>query len=303
MDAEAIGVTRSTGLVGAVFYHSLAPSAVVTAVPRLLTAFNSASRETHLLRYVITEVGIPETVITERIDGAVLDRLTAVVKDERYVTLDFRERAPSDRRSEMPAQLHLSLIPKRTAAGEGPLEVPFEVRAFFPRRVVTSSDAVVGALSEIANVLRAAYAFIHAGPDDERVQREASAIAATNFFGKPTPKVRKWVERLDHIQMNRNLLGSGRIRGAYWGTFLGAHFVERLGGPGRVKASAPVEKVEPLLSGITYLQLTADVWDYQRRDFPVKLATLERYLEPISLVSVERIPIPRFSRWDRSTRT
>jgi hypothetical protein len=291
-------MTPSSGFVGAAFYHSLTPSEVVTVVPRLLTAFDSATRAVGLLRYVVSQLVRPSDFPTKRVDGDALERLATAIVDERILSVDFRERPPLDRTSVVPAQLSFSLTPNRVA--QQPVEVPFEAIAFFPRRVVASTRALVGAVSEIAETLGASYALVHAGRDAEMVKQEARGIAATHFFEEPSPEERERVGRLDHVQMHRPVLGCERIPGAYWGTFLAPHFVERLGGLARVRTSAPVEKVEALSSGMAYLQLTADVWDYDRADFPEKLASLERYLEPISLLSLERIAIPLRFKSDRA---
>ena len=286
----------SAGFVGAGFYHTLPPTAVVTAIPRIITAFDSATRAVDLLRYVVSHEMRPSSVVTKPVDAAALERLTAAILDDRILILELQERPRLPRTSVVSAEMQFSLRPH--GSRKQPVEVPFEATALFPRRVVTSTRALVGAVSEIVEILGAPYACVHAGRDEQMVKDEARGLAGVLFYAKPSPEERERVERLDHVQINRGVLGSERIRGAYWGTFLGAHFVDRLGGLDRMRANAPVERVEVLSSGTAYLQLTDEVWDYDRRNFAKKLASLERYLEPISLASIERIPgPPRGPKW------
>lgn len=94
-------------------------------------------------------------------------------------------------------------------------------------------------------------------------------------------------DRVDQLAQVRSLVGP-RLRGTYWGTFLGRDMVDELGGAERIRGEAPVHLVEPFGDGALYLQLTPEPEPITTSAMQAGLLALEQFLQPVL------VPLPPF---------
>ena len=94
-------------------------------------------------------------------------------------------------------------------------------------------------------------------------------------------------DRIRQLGQVRSLVGP-RLRGTYWGTFVGREMVEELGGMQRVMREAPVHRVEAVGHSGLYLQLTRSPEPITAPAMKKGLLDLEHYLQPVL------VPLPPY---------
>ncbi len=88
--------------------------------------------------------------------------------------------------------------------------------------------------------------------------------------------------RLLGLQRRRQMIGA-YARSAAWGTYLGGHLLEALGGFDAIQRSAPVTKVCSIPRGGAYLQLASDPLFLGTPEYEAAASRLEEFLRPILL--------------------
>lgn len=94
-------------------------------------------------------------------------------------------------------------------------------------------------------------------------------------------------DRVEALTRVRSAVGA-RLRGTYWGTFLGREMVAELGGAERIMREAPVHLVEPFGDGALYLQLTPEPEPITTPAMQTGLLALEQFLQPVL------VPLPPY---------
>jgi hypothetical protein len=94
-------------------------------------------------------------------------------------------------------------------------------------------------------------------------------------------------DRIRQLAQVRSLVGP-RLRGTYWGTFLGREMVAELGGAERITREAPVHLVESFGDGALYLQLTPEPEPITTPAMQTGLLALEQFLQPVL------VPLPLY---------
>jgi|JI8StandDraft_2_1071088.scaffolds.fasta_scaffold28660_2 hypothetical protein len=94
-------------------------------------------------------------------------------------------------------------------------------------------------------------------------------------------------DRVEQLVEVRSLVGP-RLRGTYWGTFIGREMVDELGGADRVRREAPVHLVEPFGDGALCLQLTPVPEPITTPAMQSGLLALEQFLQPVL------VPLPPY---------
>ncbi|WP_396213868.1 type VI immunity family protein [Gemmatimonas sp.] len=94
-------------------------------------------------------------------------------------------------------------------------------------------------------------------------------------------------DRVEQLAEIRSLVGP-RLRGTYWGTFLGREMVDELGGAERITREAPVHLVESFGDGALYLQLTPVPEPITTPAMQTGLIALEQFLQPVL------VPLPPY---------
>jgi hypothetical protein len=111
---------------------------------------------------------------------------------------------------------------------------------------------------------------------------ELSAIPS-RILGETLPAREELrLQWLGFWQQYREEIGT-LVRGAYWGNFLGAELVRRLGGLEAVLGAAPGAVVTPIEGGGVYVQVSKEPSpDLPPRD-QERLRALAGFLEPVSI--------------------
>lgn len=157
---------------------------------------------------------------------------------------------------------------------------------------------LLGGVKELFRLLDAPSGYIHVATDQTLVQGElgftsmgpARPLLERKADGAAGPAVDlDWLnwkhpedtnDRIEQLALVRSQVGP-RLRGTYWGTFLGRELVDELGGESRIAREAPVAVVESLDGGGMYLQLTPSPEPITTPVMQRGLVALERFLEPV----------------------
>jgi len=174
-------------------------------------------------------------------------------------------------------------------------------------RTLPSSETrqYITALQRVFSLLNAPSGYVHA------TSEWTCAVSETGFVGvsptRPEPPsrpdgtrdpdvARAWLmwkheedtnERVRAVADVRAQVGP-RLRGTYWGTFLGREMVDELGGAVRVRREAPVHLVESFGDGALYLQLTPEPAPITTPAMQTGLLALEQFLLPVL------VPLPPY---------
>lgn len=130
---------------------------------------------------------------------------------------------------------------------------------------------------EIWNLLEPACGIAVWGPTFTDVYSELSVTPISDWRAPPNPRKEA---RLLGLQRSRHLIGE-YLRGAAWGTYLGKHLVDKLGGIEAIAKAAPVTAVRALTAGGAYLQLAAAPLSIGSADYEAASSLLEQYLSPV----------------------
>lgn len=170
---------------------------------------------------------------------------------------------------------------------------------------VTGIGAVVRGLKALFIQLDAPSAYAHVSSDRSLVQGELGFQPISTYRPPParrsdgsvdTQAAQEWLnwkhiedtnDRVRELAHVRSLVGS-RLRGTYWGTFLGREMVAELGGAERILREAPVHLVEPFGEGALYLQLTPEPEPITTPAMQTGLLALEQFLQPVL------VPLPPY---------
>lgn len=161
----------------------------------------------------------------------------------------------------------------------------------------TETVAFIDALRALFQLLDAPCGYLHVSTDLGLAQAElgfqpimgrrptetAQDHAGSIYYTHPEDTN----DRVEQLARVRSLVGS-RLRGTYWGTFLGREMVEELGGAKRVMSEAPVHLVEPFGDGALYLQLTPEPEPITTPAMQTGLLALEQFLQPVL------VPLPPY---------
>ncbi len=161
----------------------------------------------------------------------------------------------------------------------------------------TETVAFIDALRALFQLLDAPCGYLHVSTDPGLAQAElgfqpimgrrptetAQDHAGSIYYTHPEDTN----DRVEQLARVRSLVGS-RLRGTYWGTFLGREMVDELGGADRVRREAPVHLVEPFGNGALYLQLTPEPEPITTPAMQTGLLALEQFLQPVL------VPLPPY---------
>jgi hypothetical protein len=125
----------------------------------------------------------------------------------------------------------------------------------------------------------------HRPPPVRRSNGSVDAQAAQEWLNWKHPEDTN--DRVRELAQVRSLVGP-RLRGTYWGTFLGREMVDELGGAERVRREAPVHLVESFGDGALYLQLTPEPEPITTPAMQTGLLALEQFLLPVL------VPLPPY---------
>lgn len=191
------------------------------------------------------------------------------------------------------ASLQRHPIPFARANGENYLQ-----RVTLHRSLAaTETDAFTGALRTLFELLDAPCGYLHVSTDQGLAQSEigfqpimgrrptetAQDHAGSIYYTHPEDTN----DRVDQLAQVRTLVGR-RLRGTYWGTYLGREMIEELGGAERIMREAPVHLVEPFGDGALYLQLTPSPEPITTPAMQSGLLALEQFLQPVL------VPLPLY---------
>lgn len=228
---------------------------------------------------ILSESGLPGR--EAKLSKQNLTRIISELASGSYEGLELNEHKRSDReRGTEGAMLDLRISRDPQA---GPSAVaPYAVYILTADAAVQTPGELASGAVSIIEILQSSYALVYTGPsfNDVFVELTATPIFAWDHEFTPDEALRR--ARLLGHQLARVHVGA-RVRGAYWGNYLGPDLVDALGGMARVREEAPVAAILPSSAGGVFLQLTSDPGDFSNPDFPARLALLERYLEPIRI--------------------
>jgi hypothetical protein len=174
-------------------------------------------------------------------------------------------------------------------------------------RAVTERDVgpFLSGLKSMFVQLHAPSAYIHASTDRSLVQSELGYQPISTHRPPPARRLdgsvdaqaaQEWLnwkhsedtnDRVSQLAQVRSLVGP-RLRGTYWGTFLGREMVEELGGAERIMREAPVHSVESFGDSALYLQLTREPEPITTPAMQTGLIALEQFLQPVL------VPLPPY---------
>jgi hypothetical protein len=161
----------------------------------------------------------------------------------------------------------------------------------------SQTDAFIHALRALFELLDSPCGYLHVSTDDglalaergfqaimgRRPTETAQDHAGSIYYTHPEDTN----DRVEQLARVRSLVGS-RLRGTYWGTFLGRDMVDELGGAERITREAPVHLVEPFGDGALYLQLTPEPEPITTPAMQTGLLALEQFLLPVL------VPLPPY---------
>jgi hypothetical protein len=140
-----------------------------------------------------------------------------------FETLEFHEQKVSVREQNVEGvSLHVNLAPDPYGGGDSVF--PYVVTVLLPDAAPRGTGALVFAVEGMAQVLGSPYSFIYAGADFNDVFMELTATPIFPWNHVFTPEEKRKKERLTRVQLHRERIGE-RVRGAYWGNFLGPQLV------------------------------------------------------------------------------
>lgn len=134
------------------------------------------------------------------------------------------------------------------------------------------SDAIVDAVVGLADALN-----LRAGAMFPAISASFAHALASGAGGGFTEEQDRQVRDLAYAMHE---LGD-KIRGPEWGTFLGAHHTEKLGGIERVETQSRCDVVGRLAGGGAYLQVTSTPPKPGDPAFAARLATVAAFLAPV----------------------
>lgn len=199
------------------------------------------------------------------------------------------------------ATLERHPVPYVRAGGENYLQ-----RAALHRSLAaTETDSFINALRALFELLDAPCGYLHLSTDHglalselgfERIMGRRPPEASQSDGARTTDVGGSVIryshpedtnDRVEQLAEVRSLVG-GRLRGTYWGTFLGREMVDELGGAERITREAPVHLVEPFGDGALYLQLTPSPEPITTPAMQAGLLALEQFLQPVL------VPLPLY---------
>jgi hypothetical protein len=265
-------------MLGIAIYHGLDLREHSGLLPTLLSAFAEITGGQNLA-YVgatLAESGLLSREL--QLTPKNLANVGNELRQGRYDTIEFSEYRRSKREgSPEEATLDLSISADPQASEGSPC--PFVVYALVPDLEIESTDALVRGAGEMAHALGSPYAMIYGGRTFTDVFMEITATPIFPWNHALSEEETQRRDRLLQAQLDRKAVGD-RVRGAYWGNYLGPRLVAALGGVQHVHSAAPVLHVRPYGDGGLYLQLTDDPADWSRPGYADRVAELERFFEP-----------------------
>ena len=163
----------------------------------------------------------------------------------------------------------------------------------------------ITALQRVFSLLNAPSGYVHATSEWTFAVSETGFVAVSPTRPEPPSRpdgtwdpdvARAWLmwkheedtnERVRAVADVRSQVGP-RLRGTYWGTFLGREMVAELGGAERITREAPVHLVESFGDGALYLQLTPSPEPITTPAMHTGLLALEQFLQPVL------VPLPLY---------
>jgi hypothetical protein len=196
-------------------------------------------------------------------------------------------------------------LERYTASNEDNINRPLEGISF--NRTLRSKDTrqYITALQRVFSLLNAPSGYVHATSEWTFAVSETGFVAVSPTRPEPPSRpdgtwdpdvARAWLmwkheedtnERVRAVAEVRSQVGP-RLRGTYWGTFLGRDMVDELGGAERITREAPVHLVEPFGDGALYLQLTPEPEPITTPAMQTGLLALEQFLQPVL------VPLPPY---------
>lgn len=257
------------------------------ALSLLLTAISSvAGRER--LRFFHGMLRRSDKFTREKqLNAKNLEQLDTDLRGGVFSTLIFYERPARDRDMNVPGLTFTVDMVAKSYVGHA--RFPYQVEVNIPASEIASEEALTDGFAKIMSILESPYGFVHVGEGWDDVAMEISAVPIHSFVPSAPfklipddPDERERHERLQRYQLARNILGE-KIRGAYWGNFLGNKLVAALGGRPSIEAHAPAAKKVSLADDGIYLQATSDLSSSMSEDGKQAISKLGAYLRPISI--------------------
>ncbi|WP_434479243.1 type VI immunity family protein [Gemmatimonas sp.] len=169
----------------------------------------------------------------------------------------------------------------------------------------SETTAFITGLKRVFSLVDAPSGYVHVTTDSMLAASEVGFQAMAPLFPLPPSRAdgtvdsaaaREWLarkhaestnDRVQKLAYVHELVGP-RLRGTYWGTFLGREMVAELGGAERITREAPVHLVAPFGDGALYLQLTPSPETITTPAMQTGLLALEQFLRPVL------VPLPLY---------
>lgn len=222
----------------------------------------------------------------KRATEASIRQMLVDIRGGEFAEVTFADRTRTEQeQSATYASFHFTLAPAtnpRVGATDTPRN-PYRVYVLIPRTQV-AEGRFRESVHHLVGVLKAPYAFIHLGSRFRDALMEVTSVPMFGWSQSLTAREARQKARLSQCQVERVRIGEV-VTGAYWGNYWGPEITERLGGPERVLAEAPVDVIEYQSNNTLYAQLTSELPRQQDQQYLSALDQLGEYLLPVAVMS------------------
>jgi hypothetical protein len=268
--------------VAAVFFHRQDVKTVAHVIEDLLHIVAEIVPSTPIAFYFGTEVETFRLTRARRLTPATAKDLTDAVAAGQFREVTLSELSLAQLKADkVGTSLELRLVEAPGLRIEH--QFPLEVGLVAPLEALVRRDSALEELGCIWELLDSPLGCVDAYDSWGGAWDEIGAMGGGSYvIGKRRTDLEELRgSQLERAWLKRPVVGQDLLRGAYWGMFLGPHFVARLGGVAAIEAQSPCEVVTALEGGGARMQLTSRIEDALAPGYVERLRGLQAYLEPL----------------------